>query len=109
MIAKFPQHIRDRWNQQVLAIRKCWSRQPSLADLIAFVEEETLLVNDPLFSNNAFEQYLDWTDKSSKRGSTKYFVALTRVASRLKMVAFKHGYPRNIPKNEEEKNKIVVF
>ena len=48
-----------------------------MADLIAFVEEETLLVDDPLFSNNAVEQYLDRTDKYSKRGSTKYLVTLT--------------------------------
>ena len=55
MIAKFPRHIRDRWNRQVLAIKKHRSREPSLADLIAFVEEETLLVDDPLFSYNAVE------------------------------------------------------
>ena len=34
MIAKFPRHIRDRWNRQVLAIRKRRNREPSLADLI---------------------------------------------------------------------------
>ena len=72
MIAKFPRGIRDRWNRQVLAIRKRRSREPT--DLIAFVNEETLLVDVPLFSNNAVEQYLDWTDKCSKRGSTKYIV-----------------------------------
>ena len=86
MIAKFPRHIRDRWNQQVLTIRKRRSREPSLADLIAFVEEETLLVDDPLFSNNAVEQYLDRTDKSSKRGSTKYFVTLTEEKDNQKQV-----------------------
>ena len=57
MIAKFPRGIRDRWNRQVLAIRKRRSREPT--DLIAFVNEETLLVDVPLFSNNAVEQYLD--------------------------------------------------
>ena len=86
MIAKFPRHIRDRWNRQVLTIRKRRSREPSLADLIAFVEEETLLVDDPLFSNNAVEQYLDRTDKSSKRGSTKYFVTLTEEKDNQKQV-----------------------
>ena len=44
-----------------------------MADLIAFVEEETW----SLVSNNAAEQNLDQTDKSSKRGSTKYFLMLT--------------------------------
>ena len=43
IIAKFPRHISDRWNRQVLAIRKRRSRNPSLADLIAFAKEETLL------------------------------------------------------------------
>ena len=33
-----------------------------------------------------------------------------RVASRLKTVAFKcYGTPKNVPKNEEEKKKVVVF
>ena len=34
----------------------------------------------------------------------------TRVASRLKMVAFKHyGRLKNVPKNEEEKKRTVAF
>ena len=86
MIAKFPRHIRDGWNQQALAIRKRRSREPSLANLIAFVKEETLLVDDPLFSNNAVEQHLYRTDKSSKRGSTKYFVTLTKEKDNQKQV-----------------------
>ena len=57
-----------------------------MANLIAFVEEETLLVDDPLFSNNAVEQYLDQTDKSSKRASTKYFVMLTEEKDNQKQV-----------------------
>ena len=71
MIAKSPRHIRDKWNRQVLASRKRRSREPSLTDLTVFAEEDTFLVDDPLFSNNTVEQYLDWTHKSSKRGSTK--------------------------------------
>ena len=78
MIGKILRHIRDKWNQEVLTIRKRRSMEPSLADLVAFVEEESLLVDDPLFSNNAVEQYLDQTDKSSKRGRTEYFLMLTK-------------------------------
>ena len=69
-----------------ISIRKRRSRDPSLADLIAFLEEETLLVDDPLFSNNAVEQYLDRSDKSSKRGTTKYFVTLNEEKDNLKQV-----------------------
>ena len=86
MIAKFPRHIRDGWNRQVLAIRKRMCREPSLADLIGFVEEETLLVDDPLFFNNTVEQYLDRTNKSSNRGTTKYSVTLTEERNNLKQV-----------------------
>ena len=82
MIAKFPRHIRDRWSQQVLAIRKLRGKEPSLA----FVEEEALLVADSLFSNNSFELYLVWTDKPSKRGTTKYFVTLTGEKENLEQV-----------------------
>ena len=64
MIAKFPRHIRDRWSQQVLAIRKLRGKEPSLA----FVEEEVFLVADSLFSNNSFELYLVWTDSGKNSG-----------------------------------------
>ena len=86
MIAKIPWHIRDRWNLKVLALRKRRSREPSLADLVAFIEEEFLLVNDPLFTNNAVEHYLDRTNKYLKRGSTKYFVTLIDEKDNLKQV-----------------------
>ena len=78
MTEKFLRHIRHRWKRQVLAVRKRRSMKLSLAVLIAFVEEEILLVDDHLFSNNEVKQYLDRTDKSSKRGSTKHFVPLTK-------------------------------
>ena len=69
-----------------------------MADLIAFVEEQTLIVDDSLFSsNNAVEQYLDRTDKSSKiylliylfiiySWQKKYFVTLTDENDNLKQV-----------------------
>ena len=69
-----------------------------MADLIAFVEEETLIADDSLFStNNEVEQYLDRTDKSSKiclfiylffiySLQTKYFVTLTEEKHKLKQV-----------------------
>ena len=71
---------------QVLAITKRRSRVPSLTGLIAFVKEETLFVDDPLFSSNTVEQYLDWTDKSSKKGNTEYFVTLTEEKDNQKQV-----------------------
>ena len=87
MIAKFPRHTKDRWNRQILAITKRRSRESSLVDLIGFLEEETLVVDDPpLFCNNVVEQYFDRTDEYSKRSSTKYFVTLTKEKDNLKQV-----------------------
>ena len=57
-----------------------------MADLIAFAEEETLLVDDPLFSNDTFEQNLGRADKSPNRSTTKYFVTLTNGKKNLKQV-----------------------
>ena len=59
MISKFPQHIRDRWNRKVLNLRKRHQKEPRLSDLSYFIEEESALVNDPLFSNSAVDEYLE--------------------------------------------------
>lgn len=67
MISKFPRHISGRRNRQALTIRMHHLRGLSLSDIIAFVEKETILVNDPLFSNNAVEIYLDKTKESAQK------------------------------------------
>lgn len=51
----------------MLTTRKLHLRKRSLSDITAFVEEEIIIVNDLLFSNNAVEQYLDKIE-ISKRG-----------------------------------------
>ena len=48
-------------------------RKPSLSDIISVIDEVTILANDPLFFNNAVEQYPDKTEKSPKNDNTKYF------------------------------------
>ena len=67
MISKFPRHIRDRWNRKVLSIRRRHKREPTLSDLTYFIEEETALVNDPLFSNNAYDEYLEKPVRPARR------------------------------------------
>ena len=67
MISKFPQHIRNRWNKKVMSLRKRYQKEPTLSDLSYFIEEESPLVNDPLFSNNAVDEYLEKTVKPAGR------------------------------------------
>ena len=76
MISKFPRHISGRRNRQALTIRMHHLRGLSLSDIIAFAEKETILVNDPLFSNNAVEIYLDKTKESAQK-RMKYFTTKT--------------------------------
>ena len=44
LISKFPGYVRERWN------RRTHKKDHKLFDLPRFVEEESILVNDPLFS-----------------------------------------------------------
>ena len=40
----------DRWNRTAYNIRKRQEFEPSLSDFIGFVDQETTLVNNPMFS-----------------------------------------------------------
>ena len=52
ILSKLPGATRDRWNRKVLHIRTKL-REPDLNDLISFVDNENVLVNDPLYSRDA--------------------------------------------------------
>ena len=54
---KVPGHLQDRWNRNALRIRRTETREPELLDLTNFIEDEMILVNDPLFSRKAVGQY----------------------------------------------------
>ena len=67
LISKLPGGLMDRWNRKVQNIRRSQLREPTLQDLIKFVEEETILMNDPLFSREAISEYVQKTDKMHPR------------------------------------------
>ena len=71
LIAKLPGGLMDRWNRKVQAIRKWHLREPDLQDLIKFVEEETVLMNDPLFSREALHEYIKHPEKSTHMKARK--------------------------------------
>ena len=48
--------IMKRWNRKVLNIR-CQDRKPTSDDMIDFIEEETILINDSLFSHEVLADY----------------------------------------------------
>ena len=67
LISKLPGGLMDRRNKTVQAIRRKQIREPDLQDLIQFVEEETTLVNDLLFSREALHEYTKGPGKQNQR------------------------------------------
>ena len=58
LILKLSGELMDRWNKTVKAIRRKQIRELDLQDSIQFVEKETTLMNDPLFSREALHEYI---------------------------------------------------
>ena len=67
LISKVPGQLMDRWNRTVQAIRRKQRREPDQQDLIQFVEEETTIMNDPLFSREALHEYTKGPEKQNQR------------------------------------------
>ena len=59
LLSKLPGSSRDKWPRKVLTIRQNQRREPKLLDFIKFVDNETLIVSDPLFSKAAVDKYLE--------------------------------------------------
>ena len=67
LVAKIPGHTRDKWVRRMLSIRRRQMREPDLVDFIELVKDETFLVNDPIFSKSAIDQYCEKPSKGSQQ------------------------------------------
>ena len=65
-ISKLPTSNGDNWNRKIQSIRKQHKREPDLADLIRFVDKETQLVNNQLYSQEARQKYAEEKEKDKK-------------------------------------------
>ena len=63
LLCKLPGKSGDKWVQVVMNVKRKGHKEGSLGDFIELIHEETMLVNDPLFSKEAADQY---TDKKSR-------------------------------------------
>ena len=52
LLSKLPGVLLDKWNRRVFNMTRNSTMEPSLSDLILFIDEETTLLNDPLFSRD---------------------------------------------------------
>ena len=56
LTSKLPHGIMERWNREVLKIRRQQHQEPNLKDLTKYVEGEAILMSDPLFSQKALSK-----------------------------------------------------
>ena len=68
LISKFPGYVRERWNRKVPSIKRTHKRDPKF-DLLTFVKEESMLVNDPLFFKNGVKFFAE-TGSGGRRSET---------------------------------------
>ena len=68
LLSKLSGSARDKWSRNVLIIHRKNKTEPDLTDFIHFVNDETLIVSDPIFSKEAVEQY---SDKKTNSRRTK--------------------------------------
>ena len=61
----------EKWNRSVLKIRRHQHREPNLKDITEFVEYETILMNDPLFSCEGLGEFTkpEWHSRQQKTNS----------------------------------------
>ena len=71
LVCELPNSLIGRWNRTIYNICKNHECGPSLSDLIDFVDQETTLVNDAMFSQEAEKNFSGKSKKSLERNSRK--------------------------------------
>ena len=72
LLSKLPGSVRDKWSRKVLTVRRRGNREPEMVDFIQFINDETLIVTDPVFSKEEVEQYIG-KKPSYKKGKISVF------------------------------------
>ena len=69
LLSKLSENLRGKWVQLVMKVRRKEQMKATLCDFIEFISEETMFVNDPLFSKEVIEQCNE--KRSSRQENTK--------------------------------------
>ena len=81
LTSKLPSGIMERWNREVLKIRRQQHREPNLEDFTKYVEDEAILTSNSLFSRQVLSKYLSKPERSLREDRRKKKVANYRVQS----------------------------
>ena len=71
LTSNFPGNARDKWNREVLSVRRHRVKDSELADFTDFINDETLLASDPLFSREALKVYVEERSHEEERNHLK--------------------------------------
>ena len=91
--SKLPIGIMKRWNREVLKIKRQQHRETNLEDFTKYVEDEAILMSDPLFSRQVLSEYLAKTERSLRGDQRKKKVA---------------NYRCNLMNHKSKKMKILI-
>ncbi|XP_057294388.1 uncharacterized protein LOC130622946 [Hydractinia symbiolongicarpus] len=110
--SKLPQALQQRWNRTVLNVRRKNHHEAELRDFVDFMEQETTLENDPLYSREAISELKNKKDNDvkNKKDPPKLETNLTGVTRDCLYCSNKHKLEdcRKIMKIDvEERNKFV--
>ena len=75
LTSKLPGNSRDKWNRKALSIRQRRIKDPALTDFIDFINDETLLASDPLFSRETLKVYVEKEEKSHLKKKMKSYAS----------------------------------
>ena len=73
LISKLLRGIMERWNRKFLSIKRCQVREPTFDNMTDFLEEETILMNEPLFSGEALADYYVKSERSARQRQMKNY------------------------------------
>ena len=80
LLSKLPGNLRDKWARLVMKVTNKKQREATLCEFIDFVSEKTMLMNYPLFSKEAMEQYNE--KRSNRQENTKKRITTFVISSK---------------------------
>ena len=76
----------ERWNRSVLKLRRHQQGEPNLKDITKFVQEETILMNDHLFSCKGLREFNTNPEQHSRQWNTNSYFVKTKEGTDEKVV-----------------------
>ena len=98
LTSKLPSGVMERWNREVLKIRRQQHREPDLEDFAKSVADEAILMSDPLFSQQALSEYLPKPERSLREDRRKKKVSNYRVQSDESQIKKDENVDKNLAK-----------